>query len=122
VAFGAYDPFAAGDMSAVGRVTVTCDKNNVLFTVALSSGGPGGFFPRRMSSGADTLDYNLYTAPGGSIVFGDGTPGTQMMSATTTPVGGGDFAANVWIYGRLPAGQNAAVGSYSATVFVTIYY
>ena len=122
VAFGAYDPFAIADMAAVGRISVTCDKNNVPMTIALSSGGAGGFFPRRMTSGADTLDYNLYTSPGGSVIFGDGTPGTQSVPASTGAVGGGSFAATVWIHGRLPAGQNAAVGSYSDTVFITVYY
>jgi spore coat protein U-like protein len=75
-----------------------------------------------MASGANTLQYNLYTTAGFAIVFGDGTGSTQ----TSSGVGAGVATANtLTVFGQLPdsaTNQAAVPGSYSDTVTVTVTY
>jgi spore coat protein U-like protein len=75
-----------------------------------------------MASGANTLQYNLYTAATFGTVFGDGTGGT----ATNAGTGAGVATANtVTVYGQLldsASNQAAVPGSYSDTITVTVSY
>ena len=119
--FGAYDVFAAPPRDTTGTVTVACDRGpptNVTVSIGPSPTS-GGFNPRQMrrTSGPDRLNYNLYTSPSMSTVWGNGSAGTSTVllrrvrrrrPAVTT------------IYGRIPPGQNVSVGAYSDSVTVTI--
>jgi spore coat protein U-like protein len=123
IAFGTYDPLSPTPLDGVGTLRISCDKNNVAASFALDRGGSGSFLPRSMSSGTDTLPYNLYAgSPNSGIVFGDGSGGTQTAGATTAPVGGGNFVGEVQVFGRIQAGQNAAFGSYSDTIHVQVTF
>ncbi|WP_166212238.1 Csu type fimbrial protein [Cognatiluteimonas telluris] len=123
IAFGTYDPLSATPLDGIGTLRIRCDKNNVGATFALDRGGSGSFLPRSMSSGANTLPYNLYKgSPNSGLVFGDGSGGTQTASAVTAPVGGGDFVGEVQVFGRIQAGENAAYGSYSDTIHVDVTF
>ena len=68
-----------------------------------------------MTSGAHTLNYNLYTTNTRTTVWGDSTAGTSKVNANGTIVA-------KTVYGRIPALQNAFVGSYSDTITVTIAF
>jgi spore coat protein U-like protein len=113
VNFGAYDPFEPADLDGVGNIGITCDAD-VSDTISLSS-GTGSYSPRTMTSGADQMAYNLYTNPQRILVWGDGSGGTDTVSATIRT---GQFP----IYGRIPARQNVPHGAYGDTIFVTITY
>jgi spore coat protein U-like protein len=68
--------------------------------------------------GPERLAYNLFTPPSFSTVWGDGSGGSQTQTNLVT-------RTNPWnatIYGRLPAGQNVPVGSYSDVITVTIEF
>jgi spore coat protein U-like protein len=75
-----------------------------------------------MASGANTLQYNLYTDNTYATVFGDGT-GT---SKTATGTGAGVATANtLTVYGQLPdsaANQAAVPAAYTDTILVTVNY
>ena len=75
-----------------------------------------------MASGANTLQYNLYTTAAFGTVFGDGTGG----SVTSTGTGAGVATANaVTVFGQLldsATNQAAVPGSYADTVLVTVAY
>lgn len=124
VAFGAYNPFGLLPHDAAGNIQVSC--NDVLialsYTLRLSGGGSGSgsYAPRRMSGGAYTLDYNLYTDPAHATVWGDGNSATATVTGAFAITVSG--TANHAVYGRVPAGQNAGAGSYSDTVTVTVEY
>jgi spore coat protein U-like protein len=123
IAFGTYDPLSLAPLDGVGTLRITCDKNNVVARFALDRGNGGSFLPRSMSSGTNTLPYNLYTgSPGSGMVFGDGSGGTQTAGATTAPMGGGSFVGEVQVFGRIQPGQNAAFGSYSDTIHVNVTF
>jgi spore coat protein U-like protein len=120
--FGAYTP-GAGALTANSMISVKCTKNTP-YTVALNAGSTtgGAFTQRLMASGANTLQYNLYTAATFGTVFGDGTGGT----ATNAGTGAGVATANtVTVYGQLldsATNQAAVPGSYSDTITVTVSY
>lgn len=124
IAFGVYDPLATLPATGVGTIVVTCSSpaNKIQVTVSLSPGGSGSYFPRRMASAGNQLDYNLYTDAARNIVFGNGTGGTQTTSDFTSPIGGGSFSASVPVYGAIPAQQDAAFGQYSDTIQVTVTF
>jgi spore coat protein U-like protein len=123
IAFGIYDPLSLTPLDGTGTLAISCDKNNVSATFALDRGGSTTFLPRKMSSGANVLPYNLYVgSPNSGVVFGDGTSGTQTASAITVPVGGGTFVGQVQVFGRIQAGLNPASGDYTDTIRVDVTF
>jgi spore coat protein U-like protein len=115
VAFGNYNVFTVTPDDANGRVTYRCNASEDV-TVTLSTGTSGTFTPRQMASGAERLNYNLYRDAARTILWGDGTGGTQFYSRNNVP----NMNINVTIFGRIQAGEDAAAGSYSDTVVATI--
>jgi spore coat protein U-like protein len=111
--FGAYSIFDTHDTNITTNIAVTC-TNSASFEIALSSGA-GSFANRTLVNGAKLLSYNLYVDAAHLTVWGDGSPGT----ATVRDHG---KAGNYTVYGRIPARQNASVGSYSDTITVTITF
>jgi spore coat protein U-like protein len=120
--FGNYTP-GNGAVTANSTVTVNCTKATG-YTIALNPGSTTGdaFAQRLMTSGAGTLQYNLYTTAALTTVFGDGT------AATGTDAGTGTGMANAFtytVYGQLPdnaTNQASTPGSYSDTITVTVTY
>ena len=113
VIFGSYDVFNAQSVESTGNVAVTCDVSTP-YSIALTPGS-GNFASRTLTSGANTLAYNLYADPARSSVWGDGTAGTVTVSGSAT-------SANHTVYGRIPAGQNVFAGSYSDLITVTLTF
>jgi len=118
VQFGLYNLLEATPLEAVGNVTISC-PSGTRFTVSLDPGENAGttFHPRRLRSDLSgrTLNYNLYTNPAHTQVWGDGTNNTFIKSAHGT---GSTEVLN--IYGRLPARQTATAGLYRDSITVTV--
>lgn len=108
VLFDPYDTLSGLPSNGVGAVHVSCDGAYDL-TVGL-----GGGDVRAMESGGDRLEYGLYADPARLIPWGDGSGGAER-SAT-----GPD--ARLTVYGRIPANQNVAAGTYTDTVVVTVSF
>ena len=124
VAFGSYNVFNASPLDATGTITVHCTNLLALFvnyTVKLSKGLSGSYAPRQMANGANRLNYNLYTAATRLNVWGDGSAGTSFVSDGFLAVLLG-VTRNHTVYGRVPALQNVAVGSYSDNITVTLTF
>lgn len=113
VIFGPYDPLSAQNTDSAGSVSVSCDSSDT-FTIAFSS-GHGTMLSRQMQSGGYSMIYNLYTDSLRSIVWGDGTGGTSLVSTTGT-------SATFAVYGRIPAAQNLPAGSYNDSIVVTLTF
>lgn len=109
--FGNYDPFDRSSLDGAGNLSINCDKD-IAYTISLN-GGQGRLNERRMTAGAYSLEYNLYTDASRTLVWGDGT-------GTSSTVSGSGTVSSLPIYGRIPAGQNGHVGSYSDTVVLSI--
>jgi spore coat protein U-like protein len=133
VSFGIYDPLSGSADDSTGQVSVTCTAtfppivDTVNYTVSLSSGSSGSYSTRRMQAGSSVLNYNLYTTSARSAgqIWGDTTGGSANMSGSMTigfffwPTTHTDLLT---IYGRIPAGQDVAAGTYADTIIVTVTF
>lgn len=119
VAFGNVNTLSGGNVDATGGITVTCTSGTPWTASAdAGDGSSATLLVRRMTSGANALNYTLYTNSGHTIVWGDGTGTTGTISNTGT-----GSAQAMTIYGRVPSGQGTVpAGSYSDTVSVTVSY
>ena len=115
VNFGSYDVFSNSALDTTGNIDVNC-PSGVGYSMALTPGG-GTQTQRLMSSGAHTLNYNLYTAANRAVVWGDATSGTVTVNGT-----GIGLSVNHGVYGRIPALQNVRAGSYSDMIIVELIF
>lgn len=123
VAFGSFQPLDNAQKDTTGAVTVTCGPIGVLadYEVTLTAGGAGTFATRRMTSGANTLAYNLYTTAARTTVWGDGTGGTGKISDSWLIVLG-NASRTYTMYGRMPAITTAVPGAYADTVIARVEF
>jgi len=113
VSFGEYDVFNSLSTDITGSLAVSCDTDTP-FQIALGTGS-GHFGAREMRDGPHVLVYNLYTDPTRLSIWGDGSPGTSILSTSGT---GGHYT----VYGRIPARQNVPAGGYTDTIIVTLTF
>ncbi len=119
VRFGRYNPFSPVDARSAGQVVYACTAPTPI-TIAFDWGRGRSYQKRQMSNGVATLTYNLFLDPAATMVWGDGSGGSQVYRA---------FAARrnaevaVPVYGRIVARQTAApLGAYGDTLLVTIMF
>ena len=121
----AFPNYTPGGGTQIGNtsISVKCTKNTP-FTVLLNAGSTTGdaFAQRLMASGANTLQYNLYTSAALSTIFGDGSGGTGTIAGTGLGVA---TANTVQVFGQVPdnaTNQAAIPGAYADTITVTVSY
>jgi spore coat protein U-like protein len=125
--FGIYPAYSAAPVTATGTFNVTCTATGtgsatVSGTLSLSTGSSGQFATRTMRAGTSVLDYNIYVSPAYSQIFGDGTAGTYQLSESGTVTAGQVYQVGGALYGRIPARQDVAPGSYLDTIVMTVVY
>ena len=118
IAFGSYDPFAAAPLDQPGTVTINCTKGTsgtVSFDLGVNASGA----VRRMKdtgAGTNFLTYEVYTDVAHTTVW----------NAVNTVVLGPSVSKNTALtataYGRVAAGQDAAVLSYQDTLVATVTF
>jgi spore coat protein U-like protein len=121
VAFGVYDPTSPAALASSGTIAVSCTvpSGHNPVTIAFSTGSSGTFGARKMVSGTDTLNYNLYLDAAYTQVWGDGTGNTVTDTQFVTH---GKPAFSATVYGMMPALQSAAAGTFSDTITVTVSF
>jgi len=131
LAFGAYDPTAAGALPGTGSVSIKCTKGSSAITVDLGAGSHASGSQRRMLGGTsgDFLNYNVtqpatttpWTSCAGSTVWGSTVGGSVY---TPSGVTWSAAAAQAFtVCGSVPAAQDvSADGSYTDTVIVTVNF
>ncbi|MDE2149379.1 MAG: spore coat protein U domain-containing protein [Gammaproteobacteria bacterium] len=132
MAFGAYDALSAAPTLGAAPLLVQCQYTNffelifgfsVSFQVALSAGASGNVANRLMQGGPDRLFYNLFTDATRTVVWGDGSAGSATQAGQITVPGfQGSGQQSFTVFGRIPALQNVAAGSYQDTITVTVNY
>jgi spore coat protein U-like protein len=130
LSFGSYDVFATSALVSTTTLSVTCQKlatdpNNLTvgYVVALSTGISLGYAQRQMASGADRIGYNLYTDSARTLIWGDGSGGSNVVTADMRLTNGAPQKTNTHtVYGQVPASQDVAVGLYSDSIVATITY
>jgi spore coat protein U-like protein len=120
IAFGNYDIFSPSPLDSLGQIIFRCGSNDHDVSISLDKGGAPTFNPRSMINGTNTLNYNLYLDAARTVIWGDGSSGTQNFFVHNPQTNNRDL--NVPLYGRIPAGQGASVGNYSNMVTVTINF
>ena len=123
IQFGNYDAFSGPPLDAAGTLTINCSGNVGRATVTLSVSSTSRVFnPRRMkrSGGNDLLGYNVYTDIARSEIFGDGTGGTNPVRPRRPPGPHRSWSVSICMYGRIPPGQDVAIGAYSDSLTATI--
>ena len=124
LAFGSYNPFQIGPTDTTGNIAILCSGTPgevVAYTIGLNS-GHGTFSQRRMrSANGFWLNYNIYTSVARTIVWGDGSGGTLMVSDGYT-LGAPSVTRNYPVYGRTPAIQKTPVALYSDSIVVTLNF
>jgi spore coat protein U-like protein len=118
VVFGTYSVLSATATTSTGTVTITCG-NDTNVAIQLGTGASGTYVNRELRSGAERLFYNLFRNAAMTIVWGDGTAGTQQVVIVNPP---NNRPRDVTIYGRIPALQDAVVGAYTDTVVATVLF
>jgi len=111
VNFGNYDSSSPSPLNSTGAISVNCSPPAVT-VVKLDPGknSGGSFNPRRMAGEGSYLNYNLCIDAACTQIWGDGT------SSTYTQPG----AANLTVYGRIPALQKVKPAVYGDSVTITV--
>ncbi len=108
-----YNVYNLADTTQAGTITYKCPPP-LAPVVSLSASANGAYRPRQMTSGANTLSYEIYFDAGMTAVWGVGG------DSQAVPSGGG--TTTVQMYGRIFAQQDAAVGAYSDIITVTFNF
>ena len=114
--FGTYNVFTPiSNTSGVGGLTINCKGDTPSFVVGLSAGQSNTFSSRVLKSGGNTLNYNLYTSAARTVIWGDGTGGSHVLTFQ-------NITTTLSIYGEIPAEQDVMVGSYSDNIIAIISF
>jgi spore coat protein U domain-containing protein, fimbrial subunit CupE1/2/3/6 len=105
------------NVDQTSTIQVSC-TNTTPYTIGLDAGtGTGATVAtRKMTSGAATVNYSLYTDSAHTTVWGN-TIGTDAVAAT----GNGTSQAYT-VFGRVPPQTTPAPGTYTDTITVTVTY
>jgi len=117
LAFGTYTSQSGTPLQGTTILRATCTPGST-YNVGLNEGtSPGSTVnARKMASGANALNYQLYSDASRSTIWGN-TVGTD----TVTGVGTG-LAIDHTVFGAVPAAQTVPAGDYADTITVRIYY
>jgi spore coat protein U-like protein len=113
MAFGAINPLALAPVDSTGTITVTCAESTP-YSIALVGTRDGNGLYGMVGPG-DTLFYGLYTDALRSLVWGDGTGGSQTVGGSADALG----TAHT-VYGRVPSQPLVRAGAYADVVTVVV--
>ncbi|MDB6163601.1 MAG: Spore coat protein [Xanthomonadaceae bacterium] len=115
LSFGSINPLDRQAVDDATTVTVTC-PDDTPYTISLSA-GEGNYGLRHMSNGAEQLNYQVFTDAAQTMVWGDGSAGTAVVTGRAGSAGSAHP-----LYGRVPVQQSAVPGAYSDILLLTITY
>lgn len=130
--FGAYSHLNSSSNNSTANIIVECsifliEYQNVNYSVALGTGLSGSYAFRTMSNSISGLNYNLFTDPSHSVVWGDGSGSSVTISDSYVlrdllGLGQSSETRQYTVYGSIPSSQNVTAGVYSDTIIVTVTY
>jgi spore coat protein U-like protein len=118
VGFGIYNAFdTLPNASGVGSISIRCQGGGgYAYDVSLSSGQSHSFVSRLMKSGANSLNYNIFTSASRTVIWGDGTGGSSTQTAYK------NSTTTLSLFGQIPAGQDVAIGTYTDNLIATVKF
>jgi spore coat protein U-like protein len=105
-----------GNVDATSTLTVKCSDTTLSYWVGLDNGVNAQSGQRRMSSGAGTINYNLFQNASRDAAWG-ATQATAPASATGSRTG-----TSMTVYGRIPGPVSPAAGTYTDVVTATVHF
>lgn len=126
VSFGTYVYTTPSPTNSTGSIQVSCSLLGIVsllvgYNILLSSGNSGSHSTRQLQNGTNSLQYNLYTNAGRTIIWGDGNSGSSKISDGYL-LGLGTIVRNYNIYGSILSSQNVPKGNYTDFITVTVNY
>jgi spore coat protein U-like protein len=118
LSFGTYNVFNTAPVDSTGTITFKCGFLDFNISVGLSTGSSGTFNARTLRKGTEAIRYNLFRDAPRTIVWGDGTSGTQVY----TNAWSFGQTINLTIYGRLNAEEDVSAGTYVDTISAVINF
>ena len=116
--FGTYNGGTLPPVDVTGRVRVRCNGMPFTpYTILMGPGGSGDATNRALFNATNQLLYNLFTDPARTIIWGDGTGGTGVVTGLPPPRN-----QRFDIYGRVFGSQNVPAGVYGDTIDVTVLF
>jgi len=118
--FGSYT--GVGALTGSSDVKVRC-TNGSGYTLKLSPGS-GTYATRLLTSGSNSLQYNLFTDGAYTSIWGDGTSSTAVVTGTGAGLATASEITHP-VYGQLPdntTNEAAPAGSYADSITVTVEY
>jgi spore coat protein U-like protein len=113
----------AANIDASSTVSVTCTSGSP-YSIGMDNGANASGTQRRMKTGANFLNYNLYVDAGRTNAWTTSASSSTCTTANSCALGTGNGSAqSVSIFGRVPSiGTAPPTGVYSDTVLMTITY
>jgi spore coat protein U domain-containing protein, fimbrial subunit CupE1/2/3/6 len=107
----------SANVDQTSTIQVQC-TNTTPYTIGLDAGTGAGatVATRKLTGGAATVNYSLYSNAGRTTVWGT-TIGSNTVASTGTGA-----AQSFTIYGRIPAQTTPAPATYTDTITVTVTY
>jgi spore coat protein U-like protein len=105
------------NVDATSTINIQC-TNSTFYSIGLNPGTATGatVTTRKMTQGAATVSYSLYSDPGRLTNWGN-IVGTDVVAGT------GNGASQAYtVYGRVPPQTTPAANAYSDTITVTVTY
>ena len=120
IVFGTYDVLNPAPLDTTGNIIYRCEGRDRNIRITLNTGGAPSFATRRMLSGGNQLFYNLFMNAARTVIWGDGTGGTQFLFVSNPQPNNQNIT--VPVFGRIPALQDVGVGNYTNTITATINF
>jgi len=107
----------SANVDQTSTIQVQC-TNTTPYTIGLDAGTGAGatVATRKLTGGAATVNYSLYSNAGRTTVWGT-TIGSNTVASTGTGA-----AQSFTVYGRIPAQTTPAPATYTDTITVTVTY
>ena len=105
-------------LTATADFSVRC-TSGTNGTISLNGGigSSGTVATRTMESGANSINYSLYTTALYNAIWGDGNLGTVKITHNGT-----GSTTNLTVYGQVPSQTTPTAATYSDTITITVTY
>lgn len=113
LSFGTYTAGQTTNLDTNGTINYVNCSGTLSF--ALDGGGSGNVNARQMSSGSNRLNYQIYRNAARNAIWGTGADAHGVTLIGTQ-------SGTVTVYGRIPASQTVADGTYTDTVNITLTF
>lgn len=122
--FGAYHGRTSAPQDITATITVVCNALGTSASLVSFSVTPGdGAVPNRtMRRSEESMRYQLFVDPARTVLWGNGTGGTQALTGSGTASRTVPLRASFTLYGRALARQRVLAGAYVDAVSISLQW